>query len=420
MVYYPINCEKWYLEIYSVPLQIIQKHQDVSLYLKSPKYEKCLVKKEQMLNAIFKPLFSEIFLFKSWYPHVFIWVDRVEYFIDWLKKKLWLNIQQTMEYLGTLTDDEIRWLMVKKSWKHLLIYWREPDNVKKIANELMKKKMKLGENLDKVSDKVYKDLMAKNFIQKYVKSNFSWIFSLPLLNLVVLPERWDKSARKIVNSENFYFSVFSENPWILICVLSCRWIKPLTFHISNYFDDFIRIRERLEKLIPSPETIDEIPILNLVWRTKILKNDLSIKFIKRDDYLVKNSDGSYEDYVWSISVGWICNWKEIKNSSSEFLNTWRDIVTNIYKSIMECLTSERYIDVNQILWIKLYDKIDFVSVLDVFRSEKIENYLWVEMKTYFKYLVDKRTNMTNQVYEIYLNKYKKWNWFIESNLVLKK
>jgi hypothetical protein len=68
-----------------------------------------------------------------------------------------------------------------------------------------------------------------------------------------------------------------------------------------------------------------------------------------------------------------------------------------YKSIIEFLTSEFFIDNYKLQKIKYYwEDTSYESIIKKFESKKIEKYLWEEMISYVKYLKNRRENIKHR------------------------
>ena len=78
--------------------------------------------------------------------------------------------------------------------------------------------------------------------------------------------------------------------------------------------------------------------------------------------------------------------------------TTTGIIRFFYKTIMEFLTSEYFIDSYKLQKIKYYgEDVSYDSIIKKFESIIIEDYLWEEMESYIKYLKKRRESIKYKI-----------------------
>lgn len=386
ITYYPLNKDEWYLEMQKIPANLVKEHYNIQKNTQEWTYKKILVKKQQMITWIFTNMFFNILcnLWESYYDP-----GRYQYVFDTIKDELWLSQEETLDYLKSLDEWSINSIIRNESLWNLLLYWREPPLVKKVVKE------KFLQN--NISYNEFLNLIKKYwYIQNHQKNHTCWLISSELFNyLWWLWIRHPETHR--IRKDEMYFSPVESKKWLIKCFLWYQKKEPIMFYINNVNKDFSKIREWLESMLPFQCLLLKWRTLKLGWESPTIPK-IEIRYVldKKHDWMIAFEWWEFEWIIKHLQIKYTFLWETKKFRINTQNRTVIDIVEHFYRAIMEFITSEKFIDHNKILKVKYYDKsLEYESIINSFKSERIEEYLWVWMKMYYEQLRNRRKKVSN-------------------------
>ena len=391
ITYYPLNKDEWYLEMQKIPVNLVKEHYKIQKDTRLHTYKKAFVKKQQMITWIFTNMFFNILcnLRESYYNP-----GRYQYLFDTIKDELWFSQEETMNYIQSIDERTLNSIIFNKSLWNLLLHGREPPLVKKVVKEkFLKNGISYGKYLK----------MIKTFwyIQKYPKDYEIWLLSSELFNyLWWLWIRHPETHR--IRRDEIYFSPVETKNWLIKCFLWYQKKEPIMFYINNVTDDFSKIRDRLESMLPPDGLLLKSHTLKLGWGSPTIPR-LEIKYVldKKHDWILATSEWEFEWIIKYLKVKYtyLGETREFKINTTN--RTVIDIVEHFYRPLMEFITSENFIDYNKILKVKYYDKsLEYKSIINSFKSDIIEWSVSIWTETYYQQLRARKQSKMNKAYNI--------------------
>lgn len=377
LTYFPLNEIKWYLSIYedSFPVTVdktaIEKDNSKIISWEIDLY--------RTMSSVFRPILNKLLISQR---------DEYMYFFDAIKENLQLSSYETLNYLESLSSESLDEILQDFPIYNCYLYWWEPKKV------ILAVKKRFKQVKWYTYDSYMKLLIKKNWFYEYMNWNLLWIFPTELFRYIN-----HKEVKKDLN--NPYFSLLEMKNWVIRWSFSFNNDDELPIFLSCR-NDLEIIRWWLESLIPnaqSPKNFDNRwseKVLKFWWEFK--RPEITVKL--RHDWNNKTST-SKRKYIYSydsIVVEYFFLGETTEKYFSKHLMTTTGIIRFFYKTIMEFLTSEYFIDSYKLQKIKYYgEDVSYDSIIKKFESIIIEDYLWEEMESYIKYLKKRRESIKYKI-----------------------
>ena len=382
ITYYPLNKEQWYLEMQKIPINLTKEHYNIQKITEERTYKKVLVKKDQMIRWIFRDIFLNILcnVEEDYYNP-----SRYRYLFDTIKNKLWLSQEETMNYINSANEEELTSFINREPLWNILLYGREPPLIKKVVKQRFSR-------IDISYSEYLKRIKKYWYIQKYQKNYAIWLLSSELFNYLGYNTKINR-----IRKDEMYFSPVESKKWLIKCFLWYQKKEPIMFYINNVNKDFSKIREWLESMLPFQCLLLKWRTLKLGWESPTIPK-IEIRYVldKKHDWMIAFEWWEFEWIIKHLQIKYTFLWETKKFRINTQNRTVIDIVEHFYRAIMEFITSENFIDYNKILKVKYYDKsLEYKSIMNSFKSERIEGYLWAWMKMYYEQLRNRRKKVNN-------------------------
>ncbi len=372
--YFPLNDGKGYIEIYEnkypilINKKIIEKDIDNIICWEVDLYS--------FIKDTFNPILDTLLTSNK---------DNDMYFFDVIRERLNLSFSETMSYLNSLSTEALAELVKEFPAYNCYLYWWEPKKV--IA--AVKKHFRWIKWFE--YDKYINLITKKCRLYKYVNNDALWIFP--------------REIYKFINTKNYkkdwsntYVSMREMKNWVIRWDFSYKELKPLPFYISCNNQDLTTIRLWLESLIPNAQSKKNLryvrsdKILEIWWEFKRPK--IKIRCYHNDLWKVQLVNKKYTYGYDQYEVEYTFLGKTEKIVIEKRGSGTVELIKFFYKSIMDFLTSEYFIDSYKLQKIKYYgEEVSYDSIIGKFESKIIEDYLWEEMKSYIKYLKKRRESI---------------------------
>ena len=376
--YSPLTKDTWILDIYEDNFPVIVDKETIkSDYSRITSWK---INLQKTINEVFKPIIESLLENK---------INGPRFFIDVIREQTWLSFIDTIDYLKKLSDEDLKEIIWTYDMSNLYLHWWEPKNVIKAV------KKNFLEIKGYSYDTCMKTLGEKNIFFKNINDNLTGIIPNKLYNFI---KNWEDLNNEF---DSYCFSLLEMRNWVIKWNF---WINSDDYqlYISCNNWDLEKIRSWLETLIPnaqSPKKINDVICkkqLTIWWDFRRPKITIQLHHTLESKESIYNEKYFYY-YDW-ITIQYNYLWK----NSNIFIKTWRfctlEIIYYFYKTIIEFLTSEFFIDNYKLQKIKYYWKeMSYDEIIKKFESEKIEGYLWKKCSTYINYLKSKREKIKYRI-----------------------